>query len=977
MRDARDEYNSLPSGELSDRARSATLAVRDAVAAHHNWSIPDPRAARAWRNGRALSRPSTRRSTVRSLSKSSAPTTEELYHRFTREARSAGRLQHPNIVTVYDVGEHDGQPFIAMEYIAGQTLAQVIAEGSALVADAQARAGRGTVRRPRLRPPRGIVHRDIKPSNLMINPDGLLKILDFGIARVADSGHTQAGAMIGTPNYMSPEQVRGQGIDLRSDVFAVGLVFYELLSYRQAFPGDSPFTVVQQILTDQPAPLGSLLPGLSTGIVRIVDRALEKAPERRYQDLDLMRKDIGRARESLSGASLEDTAIITLPHKQDGLGGSGVAPWIVQVIAPHAAPRRAGPAPCRTDRRAPAARRERARRRDNWKKRSRPPSRPSSSTRTVSGRWTASTVSGPRSMRGRCANGSTRRKPSWARARSHLPSPSSLASSSWIPRRRTPSSSGSAIVEARQRKEREAERLRQFQSLLARAKEALDKNEPAAALRAATEALQADPASTIAKDLHSKAEVALRAYLDREAHAAIDQARKRFASGAHDEALAALASYSPEHPAVDAALTELRAELERSGSGRLKRPLHVAAQKRSTASANRPSTPHSERSSPRSDPRSSTMRRRGSRRLRRTKGWTRRGKAELERARILLAERMALAKKRAAIEKFLAEARESSLPAGDFVKARAKVDAALALDAEDAARQEACDGSRCREAGGGRASAGQGARRPRGERGGERPPALCGRASRRRARHAARVRRRASGRRRGSRRAGRGSRNRAEARARRRGEEAAGGVRRRPLPQRSRMRERWARTANTPTPSQSSRHSGHSIPTSCRPSRSCAWRPRKPKRSGGRRRFDKREEATRAALAEAEDLAGKGEFDAALDCVDAALVENPTSTTGTGPAPAVGKSARGEGCRDQARGTRCGRGSNRHCDCARDVRARRARRRTRDARTIQPATRRCGRDADGTAALAGRDAPQGRRRRGRAAGARCQSSHRH
>jgi len=154
----------------------------------------------------------------------------------------------------------------------------------------------------------------------MVNRDGVLKILDFGIARIAYSGATGAGATIGTANYMSPEHIQGQTVDLRSDVFAVGLVFYELLSRRQAFPGESPLPVVQAILTEAPVPLSTISPELSGALVRIVDRAIEKAPGRRYQDLDLMRKDLGRARESLASTNLEDTAIIALPRKDADSG---------------------------------------------------------------------------------------------------------------------------------------------------------------------------------------------------------------------------------------------------------------------------------------------------------------------------------------------------------------------------------------------------------------------------------------------------------------------------------------------------------------------------------------------------------------------------------------------------------------------------------------------------------------------------------
>jgi serine/threonine protein kinase len=233
---------------------------------------------------------------------------DELRERFAREARAAARLRHPNIVTIFDVGEHEGQPFIAMEYIQGQTLAEVVRGNVALPIARKLELiealcdGLGFAHRS------GIIHRDIKPANLMIDADGSLKILDFGIARAAESsGMTQAGMLIGTLNYMSPEQVSGQPVDARSDLFAVGAVFYELIAYRQAFPGGLMAGVLNKILSGQPEPLPSIVPDLDPQIVEIIDRALQKEPDRRYPDLAAMRQDVStvRARLTLAGQSHE------------------------------------------------------------------------------------------------------------------------------------------------------------------------------------------------------------------------------------------------------------------------------------------------------------------------------------------------------------------------------------------------------------------------------------------------------------------------------------------------------------------------------------------------------------------------------------------------------------------------------------------------------------------------------------------------
>ena len=160
---------------------------------------------------------------------------EETRARFLREARSAGRLQHPHIVTVYDVGEHQGQPFIAMEYVKGETLGEVISRRAPLSIVGKLTLMEDLCAGLDYAHTEGLVHRDIKPANLMVTngTDGL-KILDFGIARGSgDSGLTEVGTTIGTPNYMSPEQASGKTVDQRSDIFAVGAVIYEILAYRQ------------------------------------------------------------------------------------------------------------------------------------------------------------------------------------------------------------------------------------------------------------------------------------------------------------------------------------------------------------------------------------------------------------------------------------------------------------------------------------------------------------------------------------------------------------------------------------------------------------------------------------------------------------------------------------------------------------------------------------------------------------------------
>jgi len=226
---------------------------------------------------------------------------DELRERFSREARSAARLHHPNIVTMYDVGEDDGRPFMAMEYIQGQTLAEIIRKNEPLTIVRKLQLAEALVDGLAFAHKAGVIHRDVKPANLMVDISGALKILDFGIARIAEySSMTQAGALIGTLNYMSPEQLTGHGVDRRSDIFSVGAVCYELLSYRQAFPGGLDSGILQKLLQSQTEPLAVVCPTLDADIVRIVHRCLEADVQKRYQDLESTLRDLGRVRFRLA-----------------------------------------------------------------------------------------------------------------------------------------------------------------------------------------------------------------------------------------------------------------------------------------------------------------------------------------------------------------------------------------------------------------------------------------------------------------------------------------------------------------------------------------------------------------------------------------------------------------------------------------------------------------------------------------------------
>lgn len=211
--------------------------------------------------------------------------------RFLREAKAAGALSHPNIVTIYDVGESDGYPYIAMELLDGETLDRAVAGKGRVSAPEALAIGTQLGEALRYAHSVGVVHRDIKPSNIMLAPDGRsIKILDFGIARVAeadseaDSLKTQVGQVLGTPRYMSPEQALGEEIDGRSDLFSTGVVLYELVTGERAFAGASAATLALQITQQDPKPIAALAPDCPRGLQFIIDKLLAKKPERRFQD---------------------------------------------------------------------------------------------------------------------------------------------------------------------------------------------------------------------------------------------------------------------------------------------------------------------------------------------------------------------------------------------------------------------------------------------------------------------------------------------------------------------------------------------------------------------------------------------------------------------------------------------------------------------------------------------------------------------
>lgn len=214
--------------------------------------------------------------------------------RFQREVQSAGKLNHPNIVTVYDVGRTEGVAYMAMEFLEGKELREILDSGVVLPIEKIAHISSQVAEGLAFAHEHGIVHRDVKPANVMVMKNGLIKITDFGIAQMSSASRTMAGMVMGSPKYMSPEQVVGQAVDGRSDIFSLGVVIYEMLTGKTPFGGDNISAIMYQILNDDPTPPKNLNQNIPASINYIVLKALAKHPDKRYQNAKELARDIKR-----------------------------------------------------------------------------------------------------------------------------------------------------------------------------------------------------------------------------------------------------------------------------------------------------------------------------------------------------------------------------------------------------------------------------------------------------------------------------------------------------------------------------------------------------------------------------------------------------------------------------------------------------------------------------------------------------------
>ena len=263
-------------------------------------------------------------------------TAQEYSMRFAREAQAVARLNHPNIVQVYDFGEEGEIAYIVMEYIRGKELKAAFDTGERFTLRESTRLMTELLEALDFAHNEGVVHRDIKPANVMVDHEGHVKLADFGVARISDpdrQGATQVGTMVGTPAYMSPEQVQGLKIDRRTDIFSAGVVFYQFLTGQRPFQGGGAFSVAKRIVQDDPPAPSLIIDSISPEYDEIVSRALAKDPDKRFQSAGEFAEALQRAAEGLPAEVPEDDSTQMLregdlPHADPAPAHPSPAPFV-------------------------------------------------------------------------------------------------------------------------------------------------------------------------------------------------------------------------------------------------------------------------------------------------------------------------------------------------------------------------------------------------------------------------------------------------------------------------------------------------------------------------------------------------------------------------------------------------------------------------------------------------------------------------
>jgi eukaryotic-like serine/threonine-protein kinase len=242
---------------------------------------------------------------------------DQFVERFRREAKNAAGLSHPNIVSIYDRGEAEGTYYIAMEYLDGRSLKELIVGRGPAPVHVAIDYTRKILDALRFAHRNGIVHRDIKPHNVIVDAEGRVKVTDFGIARAGTSQMTEVGSIIGTAQYLSPEQAKGAPVDQTSDLYSVGIVLYELLTGKVPFTGDSPVEIAMKHISAIPEPPSSIRPDIPEDLDLVVLRALAKTPEERYPSAEEMDKDLARVAQGLAvSRETEEAATQILSRSQ-------------------------------------------------------------------------------------------------------------------------------------------------------------------------------------------------------------------------------------------------------------------------------------------------------------------------------------------------------------------------------------------------------------------------------------------------------------------------------------------------------------------------------------------------------------------------------------------------------------------------------------------------------------------------------------